>query len=104
MPQVDFSHFTLAQFTIVLIVAAVADWIVGTLSAIVTSRFSWALVMQVLRTHVLERVIPIALLFALGQSADQIAIVALADAALAGYYLETADSLLGGTSTTTAGS
>ena len=89
----DFSHLTVIQFAVILLVLAAADWVTGVLGAIRAKAFSVQLVLQVLRTHVLLRVAPIAALFALGQIGSVLAVVAIADAALGVYFVETVLSM-----------
>lgn len=103
LSSVDFTHLSVYQFIVILMVAALADWAVGTLTAIAKAKFDWALVLGVLESHVLKRVIPIAGLFWLGQSGGILPLVAVADGALALYFVETANSLLGGTASQPSG-
>lgn len=92
----DFSHLSAIQFSIVLIAVAAFDFATGVVGAIgVTKTFTWAQVLNILESHGLKRVLPLALLFAVGQAASSPPLVALADGALAVYVYETLISAVG---------
>lgn len=99
--SLDLTSLTPVQFATLGAAVAAVDWLWGVLQAIRPPNvFSWAQVMGVLKSHVLERIVPI---FALASFAWLVpatdpahaGLYAAAAVGLLGYLGETAKSLLG---------
>lgn len=91
----DFTHLSAIQFGVILIAVAAFDFATGIVGALgVSHTFTLARVLDILETHGLRRVLPLALLFAVGQVAASQPLVALADGGLAVYVAETLQSAL----------
>lgn len=97
----DFTHLSAVQFATILIAIAAFDWLSGVLGALAVHHdFSWPLVLQVISTHG-KFVAGIGAAFAIGQAAGSVAIVALADGALAIYFVQTFQSALSNVTSST---
>lgn len=89
----DFSHLSAVQFGVILVAVGLFDFVTGLVGAIgISHTFRLDLLLRVLYTHGVQRVLPLAVLFAVGQEAASAPLILLADLGLAGYVAETVGS------------
>lgn len=89
----DFTNLTAAQFFVILVVVAAIDFLTGIGAAILkTHTFDWAAVLNVLYTHGVQKVLPIAALFAAGTVSNDPSLCFAADGFLALYFVQTLQS------------
>ncbi len=91
----DLSALTPIQFVGVLVIVALFDFVTGIYGAIHGQAFDPNKVLDILFTHGVQRIAPIAALFAMGYVAASQPFVLLADAALGAYIAETVISVAG---------
>ena len=91
----DFSALTLAQFAAIMVIVALLDFVTGVFAAIRAGTFNVDALPVIAQSHGLERIIPIAAVFAVGQIGAMPPICFIADGLLAFYFAETVNSVIG---------
>lgn len=89
MTMPDLGALSASQFFLILVLVGVFDFATGVVAAIAGKTFDPMLVLDVLRTHILQRAIPLGVLFAIGQIGGVDALTKIAIVGLGLYVAET---------------